>query len=1377
MPAVYGGGCMAMAGRGGKRHGDSGSRLRWIARALLLGLVVLVLSGVTASALNWNQVPSGTSETLYDTTFAHGIFVAVGSNGTILTSPSGGAWAAQSSGTTTILNGVASANGGGPPGSAEWVVVGHNGTVLYSPVAAANSWLPVPAGGLPPGLGAALLEQITYGGPAGGKLYVAVGWGGTIITSPDGLTWSQPTSGTAANLADAEYGGGQFVVAGWGGTILTSPNGSAWTAQSSGTGANLYDLAHGSGTWVAVGAGGTILYSPNGVTWTAAASGTGLDLYDVIFDGCRFVAAGAGGTILTSPDGINWTPDSSGVSASLFGLAAGNGVDVAVGTGGTVLVAKGCQPSPSACAPLPAGAVAWWPLNETAGATAVADLVGGHTGTPMSGPVGSGGPNPTAGMVGGALYFYLDNTYVRVPDSPALNFGTGDFTIDAWVNPVQVGPAWFQPIVDKVAPTGTPGGAQGYRLYIKNGQLLFELFDGNTSALVAAPAGTISYGTWQFVAAERAGGALNLYVNGALAATATLPSGFGSVSNTADLLVGGITAVGFPAMPIIGEIALDEVELFNRAVSQQELQTIYQAGPTGKCPPADLEIKKELLTSPVVAGQPVSYQITVTNVGGSPWSGWIGFSDPLPAGAGSPSFTAPAPWSCSVSGGVLMCTYNGGPGFSLPPGQSLPPVTVTFTVPAGVSTIKNCARVFAQNMDANPSNNLSCSVADVLPPPPGGSCAKLPAGAVAWWPLNETAGATAVTDLVGGHTGTPSTMPGVPAAVGSLLGPKPVAGMVGGALLFDRDDWVQVPNSPALNFAGAFTVDAWVYAPPQSAALYQAIVDKVQAVTGTPTGVIGYRLYVKNGNIHFELSDGNSVATVTAPAWFPYGTWVFVAAERTANSLDVYVNGTLAATAALPAGFGSVGNGADLLLGQITTATSPPAPNPSDGWIALDEVEIFSQAVSPQDLQAIYQAGPKGKCPPQPVGKPDLAITKVQEGPAVVGMNVYYQIYVANVGTAPMPGPITVTDHLPAGVVLQAAGGPAGSGWACSPSPPPPVPGPVTVTCTHPGPVPAGGSLPPIIIQAKVTGKLVKPGSLTNCASVTGPNAPGTTLPLDQNPANDKACVTSPVGLPGAICGVKWLDTDGDGVHDPGEPGLSGWTIEIRDAAGNLVATVVTGKGGRYCYKPLVPGTYTVGEVLQPGWIQTAPQPAPPGTHTVTVASGQTVTGVDFGNRPQKIGPWWPIGVPVNLPVSSPDLWVGKYVYDSSRTAGCLAGCYYAQVIFGIDVTNVGNAPTPASFTVNDSFPAGFQVFSVNASGWSCTPAALPAAGPVTVSCSFGGTLAPGQTAHLEITVRRPLSAQEFWAGYYIGTNCAALVPNPWDPVPANDQACIAFGY
>jgi len=107
------------------------------------------------------------------------------------------------------------------------------------------------------------------------------------------------------------------------------------------------------------------------------------------------------------------------------------------------------------------------------------------------------------------------------------------------------------------------------------------------------------------------------------------------------------------------------------------------------------------------------------------------------------------------------------------------------------------------------------------------------------------------------------------------------------------------------------------------------------------------------------------------------------------------------------------------------------------------------------------------------------------------------------------------------------------------------------------------------------------------------------------------------VSFPGqaSICGVKFDDLDGDGVKDVGEPGLAGWTINL---TGTATDSAITAADGSYSFTGLEPGSYTVAEVMQVGWTQTLP--AAPGTHTVTVAEGDTEFDLDFGNyRPLRI--------------------------------------------------------------------------------------------------------------------------------------------------------------
>src|SRR5262249_61359880 len=75
--------------------------------------------------------------------------------------------------------------------------------------------------------------------------------------------------------------------------------------------------------------------------------------------------------------------------------------------------------------------------------------------------------------------------------------------------------------------------------------------------------------------------------------------------------------------------------------------------------------------------------------------------------------------------------------------------------------------------------------------------------------------------------------------------------------------------------------------------------------------------------------------------------------------------------------------------------------------------------------------------------------------------------------------------------------------------------------------------------------------------------------------------------------------------------GLLGWTIQLVDAAGTT-RSATTGGDGSYRFSDVGPGTYTIQEVQQTGWTQTAPRN--PNTYTVTVSSDHDVTVSNLAN-------------------------------------------------------------------------------------------------------------------------------------------------------------------
>ena len=154
--------------------------------------------------------------------------------------------------------------------------------------------------------------------------FVAVGASGTLLTSPDAITWTSRTSGTSKNINNVAYGNSKFIAVGDNGTTLSSSDGITWTDWTSSCGANdnesLWDVAYGSSTWVAVGDNGSI-YTSDESSCTKRTSGTTVDFNELIYGDSTFVAAGDNGTVLTSSDGITWTSRTSGTTNNLYGGA------------------------------------------------------------------------------------------------------------------------------------------------------------------------------------------------------------------------------------------------------------------------------------------------------------------------------------------------------------------------------------------------------------------------------------------------------------------------------------------------------------------------------------------------------------------------------------------------------------------------------------------------------------------------------------------------------------------------------------------------------------------------------------------------------------------------------------------------------------------------------------------------------------------------------------------------------------------------------------------------------------------------------------------------------------------------------------------------
>lgn len=133
----------------------------------------------------------------------------------------------------------------------------------------------------------------------------------------------------------------------------------------------------------------------------------------------------------------------------------------------------------------------------------------------------------------------------------------------------------------------------------------------------------------------------------------------------------------------------------------------------------------------------------------------------------------------------------------------------------------------------------------------------------------------------------------------------------------------------------------------------------------------------------------------------------------------------------------------------------------------------------------------------------DLSIAKSHSGSFIAGQQGVYTISATNNGPNDDPGPVTVTDTLPAGLTYVSG---SGTNWSCNPGSP--------VTCTYTGTTTGGTSLPDITLTVAVDA--AAPSSVTNSASVSG------TL-FDNNAANNNANDPTDVFNPGPSSGTKQL--------------------------------------------------------------------------------------------------------------------------------------------------------------------------------------------------------------------------------------------------------------
>ena len=212
----------------------------------------------------------------------------------------------------------------------------------------------------------------------------------------------------------------------------------------------------------------------------------------------------------------------------------------------------------TSCDGPPLNLVAWWPGQSNAN-----DVVGGNNGTLQNGASFEAGIVETAFSFGGA------NEAVLIPYSSNLNLSAmSAWTIEGWVNPTSFNNASW--------PTIFAQGHWDASLGLNSGTGALESWINDGSQLVGATA--VPLGQWSHVALVYNGTNRTFYLNGAYAGGGSAPA---MSAETDTSSIGNVV----PNDSASFNGGIDELSVYSRALSFDEIAEIYLAGAYGKCEP------------------------------------------------------------------------------------------------------------------------------------------------------------------------------------------------------------------------------------------------------------------------------------------------------------------------------------------------------------------------------------------------------------------------------------------------------------------------------------------------------------------------------------------------------------------------------------------------------------------------------------------------------------------------------------------------------------------------------------------------------------------------------------------------------------------------
>ncbi|MDO8540341.1 MAG: LamG-like jellyroll fold domain-containing protein [Opitutaceae bacterium] len=529
----------------------------------------------------------------------------------------------------------------------------------------------------------------------------------------------------------------------------------------------------------------------------------------------------------------------------------------------------------------PPGLIAWWPGNDSGD-----EVISGLNASWISGPAYS------AGVVSDAFSF--DGTrQLRVPASARLDSTNSDgLSIEFW---------WRIAANSgncTVLQWRNPAGAGGVSLglwYYYGWRFVVDLNDTSGGPHAFSADGALVADTWQHVVVsyDRPSGVVRVYRNGAQVYQSVI--GSFTPQTSYDLYWGNVLDDRFRG-------GIDELSLYGRALTSEEVYGLYAASAAGKALPGP-NLVPAVDAGPDKFAQSVADPVTL---------GGTVNDDGLPAGNGL----------------VTQWTALSRPGVVNFASATTAATTATFTKPG----------VYVLQLVADDGSVRTADTVEVRVGPFG--AADVLSDLVAWWSANNTP-----LDVVGSQHAL------------WVGGAKYAPGAIGAAFGFDGARHLHAPASPPMNASTwpGLSIELWVRPSGMPQTGYAAPLLQWRHPNGA-TGVsldMGYR-YGWNLGIYLTDTSNQSHSLAVGGALMD-DAWqhLVIAYDRATGRAQVFRNGSLLSESNL--GFFTPQIGYDLLIGSAADARFAGA---------MDEIAVYRRALSPTQVAAIFGSGVIGKSRP-----------------------------------------------------------------------------------------------------------------------------------------------------------------------------------------------------------------------------------------------------------------------------------------------------------------------------------------------------------------------------------------------------------------------------